>query len=159
MFCDEVLDSIEAIAAGELVPEGRIAHHLATCRLCAAALDSARQVERLLRARATPRPPTNFTTRTMTRVRRARWRSEQRVDAGFNTALALIVVGIAGAVWALVNRTGLTSVGSEALGLFTSGVVTVARRVAPALPMYGAATVLVAAALGIWWWAERNPTV
>jgi len=158
MFCDEVLDSIEAIAAGDLVPEGRIAQHLTSCRLCAAALDSARKVERLLRSRDTPRPPSNFTSRTMTRVRRARWRSEQRLDVGFNTALGLVLVGIVGVVWALVNRTGLTLVSSEAMGLFTSGVVTVARRVAPALPMYGAATILVAAALGIWWWAERSAT-
>src|SRR5262249_5321415 len=129
-----------------------------TCRLCAAALESARHVDRLLKSRGTPKPPPNFTARTMTRVRRARWRSEQFLDAGFHVALALVALGIARAGLAVVNRTGLSAVSSEALGLFTGGVVTVARRVAPALPMYGAATILVAAALGIWWWAERSAT-
>ena len=159
MFCDEVLDSIEAIAAGELTPEGRIAQHLDSCRLCAASLESARHVERLLRARQTPQPPSNFTGRTMTRIRRARWRSEQFVDAGFNMAVGVVALGIVGAVLALLNRAGLSAVSSEALGLFTSGVVAVARRVVPALPTYGAATVLVATALGLWWWAERNATL
>ena len=72
MFCDEALDAVEAVAAGELTAEGRIAHHLATCPDCAAALDGARKVERLLQARAVPQPPAHFTSRTLTRVRRAR---------------------------------------------------------------------------------------
>jgi hypothetical protein len=34
--------------------------------------------------------------------------------------------------------------------------VSLARRVAPSLPLYGAATALVLSALAIWWWAERD---
>ena len=41
MFCDEALDAVEAIASGDLTPEGRVAEHFTSCRQCAAALDSA----------------------------------------------------------------------------------------------------------------------
>lgn len=156
MFCDEALDAIEAIAAGELTPEGRIAQHLASCRNCAGALAAARQLESMLRARAVPKPSQQFTTRTMARVRRARWRTEQVLDVGFNIALALVVLGIFGGVLMLLNLSGLSSVSNEAAGLFTTGFVTAARRVAPSLPLYGAATALVIMVLGIWWWAERD---
>ena len=156
MFCDEALDAVEAIAAGDLMPEGRIAQHLASCRNCAAALAAARDLERMLRARAAPKPSQQFTVRTMARVRRAKWRSEQVVDAGFNIAMILVVMGVVGVVWMLLNRSGLTSVGTDAVGLFGSGFVTLARRVAPALPLYAAATLVVLIVLGVWWWAERD---
>src|SRR5438128_294713 len=110
MFCDEALDAIEAIACGELTPAGRIAEHFASCRQCAAALESARRLDRLLRARDAPRPPTQFTSRTMARIRRARWRSEQFLDVSFNLALGLIVLGVGGVVWVALNRLGLSSV-------------------------------------------------
>ena len=156
MFCDEALDAIESIAAGELTPEGRIAQHLASCRNCGAALAAARQLEGMLRTRGVPKPSQQFTTRTMARVRRARWRTEQVLDVGFNIALTLVVLGIVGGVLMLLNVSGLPSVRNEAAGLFTSGFVTAVRRVAPALPLYGAATALVVMVLGIWWWAERD---
>jgi hypothetical protein len=159
MFCDEALDAVEAIAAGERIPAGRVGQHLASCRQCAAALESARRVEELLRARELPKPSSNFTARTMTRVRRARWRSERVLDTGFNLALTLVITGIAGAVWVLMNRTGLVSLSSGAVQLFGSGVMTLVHRVAPSLPLYGAATALVGSALIIWWWAERDATL
>ena len=156
MFCDETLDAIEAIAASELTPDGRIAAHLTLCRNCAAALDSARRIERMLKARPVPRPPQQFTMRTMARIRRARWRSDQFLDAGFNVAIALIVVGVIVSVWMVFNRSGLTAVSTDVVGLAESGATAFARRVAPSLPIYGAATALVLTALGIWWWAERG---
>ncbi len=159
MFCDEVLDRVEAIAAGDVTPEGRIADHLASCADCAAVLESARRVEQLLRQRAAPRAPAQFTARTLGRVRRARWRSEQVVDAGFNAAIALIVGGVLVGIWMLAHRTGLGAVGNDAVELLGSGVAAFASRVGPALPLYGAATALVATALGIWWWAERGATL
>ena len=156
MFCDETLDAIEAIAAGELAPEGRIARHLASCRDCAAALESARWIEKMLQARPVPRPSEQFTIRTMARIRRARWRSDQFLDAGFNIAIALVVLGVVASVWLVLDRSGLTAVSTDVLDLIESGGVMLARRVAPALPVYGAATALVLTALGIWWWAERD---
>ena len=158
MFCDEALDAIEAIAAGELKPDGRIAEHLATCPNCAAALADARELEQLLRSRPVPRASSQFTSRTMARVRRARWRSEQFLDVGFNLALLVIVAGIIAAAWIFVRFSGLTAVGDDAVGLFSAAAVALVRRVAPSLPLYAGASALVAAALGFWWWAERGAT-
>jgi predicted anti-sigma-YlaC factor YlaD len=156
MFCDETLDAVEAIAAGELTPEGRIAQHLGSCRNCAAALESARRIETMLQRRPVPRPPQQFTIRTMARIRRARWRSDQFLDAGFNVAIALVALGVIAAVWLFVDRSGLTAVSSDLLELVERGAVTVAHRVAPSLSLYAAATALVLTALTIWWWAERD---
>jgi predicted anti-sigma-YlaC factor YlaD len=156
MFCDEALDVIEPIAAGELTPEGRVADHLATCPNCAAALDSARRLDRLLQARAAPRPPAHFTPRTLTRIRRARWRSEQFLDVGFNIAIVAIVVAIVAGIWMLLNRSGLGAVSRDAVGLFGTSAVALARRAAPSVPLYAAATAVVLTALAVWWWAERE---
>jgi predicted anti-sigma-YlaC factor YlaD len=156
MFCDEALDAIEPIAAGDLTPDGRIAEHLATCANCAAALESARTLDRMLRRRAAPKPPAQFTTRTVGRVRRARWRSDQFLDAGFNVAIAAIALGVVVGVWMLFNRTGFSAVGNDAIGLFTTGLVTFTRRIAPSVPVYLGATALLLSAIGVWWWAEQG---
>lgn len=158
MFCDEVLDAIEPIAAGELTPEGRIAAHLASCHNCAAALESARRVDRLLRSRPAPKAPSQFTARTLSTLRRQRWRSEQMVDVAFNVGLGLVVLAIVGAVWILMRQSGLTVVGSNAVDLFGVQVTALARRTAPSLSLYGTAGAILGAALGLWWWAERDAT-
>ncbi len=159
MFCDEALDAVEPIAAGELTPDGRIADHLATCPNCAAALDSARRLERMLQARPAPRPAAQFTSRTLARVRRARWRNEQFLDVGFNVAIGAIVLAVIGGIWMLLHRSGLAAVSSDAMDLFGSGMMTMVRRVAPSLPLYGAASAVLATALVLWWWAERDATL
>ena len=159
MFCDEALDAVEAIAAGELTPDGRVAEHLTTCPNCAAALVSARALEGMLRARPVPKPPAQFTTRTLARVRRARWRSEQFLDWGFNVAIGTVVLAVIAGVWMLLIRTGLVAVSSDVVDLFSASLVAFARRVSPSLPLYAGATALLATALGIWWWAERDATL
>jgi predicted anti-sigma-YlaC factor YlaD len=156
MFCDEALDSVEAIAAGELTPDGRIADHLGSCPNCAAALDAARRLERLLQARPVPTASPQFTARTMTKIRRARWRSDQFLDLAFNLAIGLVVLAVIGGVLILMHRTGLTAVSNDLIDLFSTGFVALAHKVGPSLPLYGAATALLAGALGIWWWAERG---
>ncbi len=156
MFCDETLDTVEAIAAGDVVAEGRVASHLATCPNCALALDRARHLEASLRQREAPPAPAQFTSRTLARIRRARWRSDQFLDVGFNLAIGAVVVFILGGVWMLLHRTGLAAVSSDAVNVFGSGFVSLARRVAPALPLYAGALALLVSALGIWWWAERD---
>jgi predicted anti-sigma-YlaC factor YlaD len=158
MFCDEALDAVEAIAAGDLTPDGRVGEHLQSCPNCAAALDSARALEKLLRVRSIPKPPAHFTTRTLARVRRARWRSEQFLDVGFNVAVAAIVVAVIAGVWMLLNRSGLAAVSNDAVDLFGTSLVAFVRRVGPSLPLYAGATALLATALAIWWWAERDAT-
>ena len=156
MFCDEALDAVEPIAAGDVTPDGRIAEHLATCPNCAAALDSARKLERMLERRPVPALPPQFTTRTLARVRRARWRSDQWLDAGFNVAIGAIVLGVVAGVWMLLNRTGLSAISTDVVGLFGTLVVAFARRVGPSVPLYAGATALLASALVVWWWAERD---
>ena len=156
MFCDEALDTVEAIAAGELMPDGRVASHLATCPNCALALTHARQLEASLRQRAAPAAPAQFTSRTLARIRRARWRSDQFLDVGFNLAIGAVVLLMVGGLWMLFARTGVGAVTGDAVSLFGSGFVVVAKRVAPSLPLYLGAALLLASALGIWWWAERD---
>ena len=156
MFCDEALDAVERIAAGDLAADGRIAEPLNTCPNCAAALDSARRVERLLRQRPVPRVPPQFTTSTLGKVRRARWRSDQWLDAGFNLGIAAMVVAMLAALWMFLNRSGLAAVSNDAVSLFGTGLSTFTARIAPSLPLYGGAAALLATALGIWWWAERE---
>jgi anti-sigma factor RsiW len=156
MFCDEALDTVEAIAAGDLLPEGRVASHLATCPNCALALARARQLESSLQRRPVPVAPAQFTSRTLARIRRARWRTDQFLDVGFNLAIATIVFAVVAAVWMLLHRTGLASVSTDAVNVVGSGFVSLAKRVAPALPLYAGAAALLVSALGIWWWAERD---
>jgi predicted anti-sigma-YlaC factor YlaD len=156
MFCDECLDAVERIAAGDMVADGRIAGHLTSCPNCAAALETAKRVERMLRQRPVPRVSPQFTTSTLSKVRRARWRNDQWLDAGFNFGITAIVVAMFAAMWLFLNRTGLAAVSNDAVSLFGSGLTTFAGRVAPSLPIYGAAVALLATALGIWWWAERE---
>ena len=156
MFCDEALDSVEAIAAGERMADGRVAAHLESCPNCALALQRARQLDATLQRREAPAAPPQFTSRTLARVRRARWRSDQVLDVGFNVAIISLVVALFGGVWMLVHRSGLDAVSSGAIDLFGAGLAAFVRRVAPSLPLYAGAAALLVSALGLWWWAERD---
>jgi anti-sigma factor RsiW len=158
MTCDDVLNAVELIAAGELTPDGLMATHLATCTSCSSALEQARRLDALLRQRPVATPTVQFTARTMARIRRARWRNEQMIDWVFNGALLVVAVTIMAGIWIVVSRSGFTFVGNDALRLFGAGMRTFIERVAPSLPIYALATVLLMTALGIWWWAERDAT-
>ena len=136
MFCDEVLDAIEPIAAGELTPDGRVAAHLTSCPNCAAALASARRVEQLLQARPIPKPAAQFTTRTMALIRRRRWRREQFLDAGFNLALMIVGVAVAGAVWMALHRSGLIGAGGGTFDALGTGFGVLRQRVSNSVPLY-----------------------
>jgi anti-sigma factor RsiW len=156
MFCDEALDSVEPIAAGERLPDGRVAAHLATCPNCALALEQARQLEATLRRREAPLAPAQFTSRTLAKIRRARWRTDQFLDVGFNVAIGAVLLSVMVGGWMLLHGTGLNAVSNDAVTVFGSGFVSLARRVVPSLPLYAGALALLASALGIWWWAERD---
>ena len=113
----------------------------------------------MLQARPAPRPAPQFTSRTLARVRRARWRSEQFLDVGFNVAIVAIVAAVVGGIWMLLHRSGLAAVSSDAVDLFGSGMMTLVHRVAPSVPIYAGAMAVLATALGLWWWAERDATL
>jgi len=159
MFCDQVVELLEPIAAGDLAPDEGVQRHLATCARCAEALAAARRVDQLLRAREVPATPAQFTSRTLARIRRDRWRREQFFDAGFNVAIAAVLAGVVVGVWMIIDRSGLSAISSDIVDLFSTEVVTVARQMAPSLSLYAGATALIAMALGVWWWAERDVTL
>jgi anti-sigma factor RsiW len=156
MFCDEVLETIELIAAGELTASAPVAEHLASCNGCGAALAAARRVDALLRSRVAPAPPANFSSRVMNRLRLARWRGEQLLDWGFNIALVTAGVLVVLGLWMVMRQSGLVIVSSDAVQMFESGMTLLARRISPSLPLYSAATAVLGTALAIWWWAERD---
>jgi predicted anti-sigma-YlaC factor YlaD len=156
MFCDEVLEAIEVIAAGDLTPDERIAAHLTSCANCRAALDQAREIERMLQDRTVPAAPPHFTSRTLARIRRDRWRRDQLLDAGFNVAVGSLVLAAIAGIWLVMNQSGIVTVSNDAVDLIEIVVMAAADRVAPKLPLYGAAAALLAATVGIWWWAERD---
>ena len=159
MFCDQVVELLEPIAAGDLAPDEGVQRHLATCARCTKALAAARRVDQLLRAREVLAPPAQFTVRTLARIRRDRWRREQFFDAGFNVAIAAVLAGVVVGVWMIIDRSGLSAISSDIVDLFSTEVVTVARQMAPSLSLYAGATALIATALAIWWWAERDVTL
>jgi anti-sigma factor RsiW len=152
-FCDEVLEVIEPIAAGDAAPDDRVAAHLASCEWCAGALDRARRLDRLLRERPAPSPPAQFTSRTLTRIRRERWRREQTFDLGFNLALAALVLAVVVAGWAFADVLGLSRAGAEAVAAAWRGIEP---RLGSSIPLYAGAAALLGGALGLWWWAERD---
>ena len=156
MFCDEVLELIDEVATGDGPVDERIAAHLSSCAGCAAALGAARRVDELLRTRPVPPPPAQFTSRILGRIRRDRWRRDQFLDVGFNLVVGLVVVGILAAFWVMLSQSGFGSMSRDALGVVDRALVELVRRIAPSLPVYGAAGALLATTLGIWWWAEKD---
>lgn len=158
MRCDELEPLIEPIAGGDLGLTAEVSAHLASCLTCAASLAFARRLERLLQAREAPPAPADLAANVLSRVHRERWRSERYLDLGFNIAIGLALVLIGGGILLMMNASGLAGLGGDALGLFATGLVALAERVARALPIYGAATALLMTALAVWWWAEKGLT-
>ena len=156
MFCDEVLELIEAIAAGDLTADARVTAHVQSCAGCAAALAAARRVDDLLKQRTTPAAPAQFTTRIMGRIRRDRWRRDQFLDLGFNFVVGVALLVLVGGFWLLLSQSGLGGISQDAASVLGSAAANLIQRAAPSLPLYLAASAIVATALGVWWWAERD---
>jgi predicted anti-sigma-YlaC factor YlaD len=156
MFCDEVLELVEPIAAGDVAPDARLTEHLRTCPNCTAALESARRIERLLQTRPAVSAPAQFTSRLTTRIRRERWRREQWLDAGFNIAVVAALVLIVAGVWMAMRAAGLTIVGGDTLTVAGEQLTGFGATLTEALPTYGGAAGVIGGALALWWWAERK---
>lgn len=76
MTCQDVLNRIEALAAGDEAATPEVRAHLEGCLSCAAALATARHIEDALASRPAPPAPARFTTAVVARVHQERWRSE-----------------------------------------------------------------------------------
>jgi len=157
--CERIAPLVEPIAADELTPDPQIAMHLAACPRCRASLELARKIEQSLKTHAARQAPPQFTSRVLARIRRDRWRREQWLDVGFNVAVVLLGAAITAAAVLMFYTAGFDAIGNALVDLVASAAAELARQVAPSLPTYGAAAVLVATALGIWWWAERDMSV
>jgi anti-sigma factor RsiW len=159
MTCRDVLDRIEAVAAGDepVTPEFR--SHLEGCVACAAALAQARRIETMLAARPAPSAPARFSASVTSRIRQERWRSEQHVDRLFNVALLLGVLAIAGGLLALFNVNAMTAAFAGSLALLNRWSGEIVVQAAPRLPTYLGAAGFLATALFVWWWAERRLTL
>lgn len=156
MQCVDVLDLVEPIAAGDLLPDERVREHLHSCPRCAGALASAQRLETQLKGLEFPAAPPAFAARVLQRIRRDRWRSEQNVDRLFNVAIAAALILIAGGLLALLNVGAVISLTGSVWALLKEGTRETVRTAAPTALTYVAAAGLLASALGMWAWAERR---
>ena len=115
MTCKDVIDAVEAIAAGDLEPGDELRAHLESCPGCASVLASARRLETALARREAPQAPQRFAAVVLQRVRREQWRAEQRVDRLFNVAMVVALVVVAGGAVALMNLSGILAGASQIL--------------------------------------------
>lgn len=156
MTCRDVMDRVEAFAAGDQQPDGAARAHLETCPLCAAALADATRIENYLRTWPAPEAPARFTDAVQHRVRRQRWQAEERVDQVFNAAMVLaallVVAGIAG----MFNVELVLGVAAATANVLAHAGTSAVEKTVPSLVTYTAAIGLLASALVMWWWTEGS---
>jgi anti-sigma factor RsiW len=157
--CARTLDLVEAIAAGDLEPDAVLRTHFETCPRCSAALASARRLEGALTARPAPPAPANFTAAVLSRIRRERWRAEQRVDRLFNLAIVAAALLMIGGVLAMLNIQTLLGASEAAWKVLSTTSLRAVEGAAPSVPIYIASAGLLISALAMWWWAERRLTL
>ena len=154
MTCDDVLDQIEALAAGDLTPTDALRAHLETCPSCASALATARRVEAALAARPVVEAPVRFAASVQARIRRERWVEEQRVDRIFNVAIAAAVLLAVGGVFFLLRGAAVLEATGQFLALISALGEVEAPVSGPGVGTYAAAMGLFVSGLAMWWWAE-----
>jgi anti-sigma factor RsiW len=156
LTCADALERVEPIAAGDLVVDADARAHFETCPRCASALASARRIEAALAARETPSAPPKFTAAVAARIRRERWRTEQRIDRVFNIAVAVAILLVVGGVAALLNVSNVLSAAAAAWDLAWVATNERVEVAGTSLTTYVAAAAFMASALAMWWWAERR---
>jgi len=157
MTCEQVLESIEAVAAGDEPADAAFDAHLAGCPSCAAALATARAIERTLASSPAVGAPERFSQSVLARIRRDRWREEQQVDRAFHAAIGIAIVAMLAAAVSLWNLSGVVRL--VLLAIETMSEVSQASAEPgtnhPILAL-GLPAALFATALAVWWWAERR---
>jgi anti-sigma factor RsiW len=156
MTCQDVIELVEPIAAGEHEVTDSLRDHFESCPRCAAALATARRIETALQRHETPPAPARFTSLVVSRVRSDRWRVEQRVDQVFNLAIVAAVLLLAGGVAALTNLSSVAAAAFQGSAIFIGAAEDIVQRSAPLAGAYVAAAGLLVSAVVMWWWAERR---
>lgn len=156
MTCDDVLEIVEAIAAGDVEVDSALRAHFETCPRCASTLASARRLETLLVARAKPKAPDGFTQAVLARIRQEQWQSEERVDRLFNVAIVIALLLVVGSVIALTNVDAALGAAGTVWGMVASASGQAVSAAAPVFMTYVAAIGLLMSALVMWWWADRR---
>jgi anti-sigma factor RsiW len=156
LTCGDARELVEPIASGDVEVDARLRAHFESCPRCAAALATARRIETALAARAAPDAPPRFKSAVLARVRRERWRSEQRVDRIFNLGIAAAVLLMVGGLAALLNVSGVLAAAGATWEVLSTASQHALERAAPAVKTYVAAAAFMMSALVMWWWAERR---
>ena len=130
--------------------------HFESCPRCAAALATARRIEDYLAARPVVPAPAKFTSTVLHRIRRERWRSEERVDRLFNIAVIFAALLVLTGAGFLFNMGAALELATEASRMISRAGEEGLRRAAPSLGTYVAAMALLMSALGMWWWADMS---
>lgn len=154
MTCRDILEQVEAIAAGDQMIEEGTRAHFETCPGCAAALAAARRLEDYLASQPAAAPPAKFTSSVLHRIRRERWQSEQRVDRLFNVAMVFAAAVVLTGAAFLFNISAVLEVAATASQVFSTAGEEMLRRAVPSAGTYIAAMALLMSALGMWWWAD-----
>lgn len=156
MTCEDVLDLVEPIASGDVAVDESARRHLETCPACASALAEARRIDGWLRARPVMAAPPRFTTAVMGRIRRDRWKAEQRIDRVFNAAMiaAAVLILAGGAV--MLNVRGVLAMAAQASTVMAAAGELALQRAVPEMSTYIAATGLLVSAAVMWWWADTS---
>jgi anti-sigma factor RsiW len=157
--CARALDVVEAIAAGDLELDAVLRAHFESCPRCSAALASARRLETALAARPAPAAPARFTPTVLSRIRRERWRAEQRVDRLFNVAIAAAALLVVGGIFAMFNVNTLLGASQTTWKVLSTMSLSAVEGAAPSVPIYIGSAGLLVSALAMWWWAERRMTL
>jgi hypothetical protein len=149
-------DAIEPLAEGERAPTPDERVHLTQCEVCARELALATQVHLTLQSQTVPEPPSDFVGSTLTRVRRERWRAEQRLDLVFNLVVGCAALLGIGTVWMVLSAAGLSTLSADIAVVLVAAVNDAVRKSLPALPTYVLALAVFLSGLAVWWWAERG---
>jgi anti-sigma factor RsiW len=155
MTCETVDALLEEIAAGEPM-DTAVESHVATCPRCTAALALARRVDAAIAARPQPAVPSGFSRAVMARIRRERWREEERFDRAFNVGLAAAAVLIVGGVAASLNLAGIAAVLLDTSSALAQGTNLAVGRFAGRPEILASIAGLCAAGALVWWWAEHR---